>query len=130
MRPFLLLSIRAEQAAADEEHAAFARFLGVEQDDVERRQLGSDDVSDVPGRLDDWSGVVLGGGAFTWSDEPASKSPAQQRAEAGLTLVLDAVVAADFPSSAPATASAPSAATRAASSTAPTPSQSGRCRSR
>ncbi len=97
MRPFLLLSIRAEQAAADEEHAAFARFLDVAHDDVVRRQLGTDDVSDVPGSLDDWSGVVLGGGSFTWSDDPSTKSPAQQRAEAGLTPVLDAVVAADFP---------------------------------
>ena len=35
MKPFLLLSIRAEQAAADDELAAFARFLGVAADGLE-----------------------------------------------------------------------------------------------
>lgn len=97
MRPFLLLSIRAEQAAADDEHAAFARFLGVGADEVERRQLGTDDVGDVAGRLDSWSGILLGGGSFTWSDPAPAKSDAQVRAEADLAAVLDAVVAADSP---------------------------------
>ncbi|WP_148613212.1 glutamine amidotransferase [Nocardioides rubriscoriae] len=97
MRPFLLLSIRAEQAAADDEHAAFARFLEVEPHEVERRHLGVDDVGDVAGRLDDWSGVLLGGGSFTWSDAPETKSAVQHRAERDLTPVLDAVVEADHP---------------------------------
>ena len=97
MRPFLLLSIRAEPAAADDEHAAFARFLDVPQSEVERRLLGTDDVSDVAGRLDDWSGVLLGGGSFTWSDPDEQKSAGQRRAEAALVGVLDAVVEADSP---------------------------------
>ncbi len=97
MRPFLLLSIRAEAAAADDEHAAFVRFLGVEQHEVERRHLGVDDVADVVPRLDDWSGILLGGGSFTWSDAPSAKSAVQRRAEADLTPILDAVVEADAP---------------------------------
>lgn len=97
MRPYLLLSIRAEPTAADDEHAAFARFLGVPLDQVERRLLGRDDVDDVATGLDHWSAVLLGGGSFTWSDDPATKSEAQRRAEADLTPVLDAVVEADFP---------------------------------
>lgn len=97
MRPFLLLSIRAERAAADDEHAAFARFLGVSLADVERRHLGVDDVADVAGRLGDWTGVILGGGAFTWSDDATTKSSSQRRAESDLTGILDAVVAADSP---------------------------------
>jgi len=99
VRPFLLLSIRAESAAADEEHAAFARFLEVDRDDVHRRLLGVDDVADVcaTGGLYAWSGILLGGGPFTWSDAPGTKSTAQVRAEADLAVLLDAVVAADFP---------------------------------
>ncbi|WP_139983363.1 glutamine amidotransferase [Nocardioides litoris] len=97
MRPFLLLSIRAEQVAAEEEHAAFARFLGGDPEAVVRRHLGVDDVSDVPTGLDRWSGVLLGGGSFTWSDDPVGKSEVQRRAEADLWPVLDAVVARDFP---------------------------------
>lgn len=97
MRPFLLLSIRSEPAAADDEHAAFARFLGTTTADLPRRLLGADDVADVATGLDRWSGVILGGGSFTWSDEAASKSPAQVRAETDLAPILDAVVAADHP---------------------------------
>ncbi len=92
MKPFLLLSIRAEPAAAADEHDAFSRFLGVS--DLPRLQLGVDEV-DL--RLEDWSGILLGGGAFTCSDPVESKSPAQVTAERDLARLLDDVVAADFP---------------------------------
>ncbi len=97
MRPFLLLSIRAEQAAADDEYAAFVRCLGVTARDVERVQLGVDRLDQRVGSLDAWSGVLLGGGSFTCSDDPDTKSPAQQRAETDLLPLLDAVVADDVP---------------------------------
>lgn len=92
MKPFLLLSIRAEPAAADDEHDAFSRFLGVS--DLPRLQLGVDAV-DVD--LGEWAGILLGGGAFTFSDPAESKSAAQVKAEADLSSLLDDVVAADFP---------------------------------
>jgi GMP synthase (glutamine-hydrolysing) len=92
VRPFLLLSIRAEPAAAADEHDAFSRFLGVS--DLPRRQLGVDDI-DLD--LGEWAGILLGGGAFTFSDPPESKSPAQLKAEHDLVEILDRVVAADFP---------------------------------
>ena len=65
MRPFLLLSIRAEPEAALEEEAAFRRFLEVGPEDLVRRRLGPERL-DV--RLEEWSGIVLGGGAFTTTD--------------------------------------------------------------
>lgn len=95
MRPFLLLSIRAEKPAADDEYAAFCRFLSVDESGLVRRQLGVDPLDDL--RLDDWSGIILGGGSFTFSDPPESKSPGQRRAEVDLVALLDRVVAADFP---------------------------------
>lgn len=94
MKPFLLLSIRAEQAAAEDEHGAFLRFLGVDQRELRRVQLGLEPL-DV--RLDDWSGILLGGGSFTLSDLESTKSPLQVRAEADLGPLLEAVVTADFP---------------------------------
>ncbi len=94
MKPFLLLSIRAEQVAADDEHDAFGRFLGVGRGGLQRLQLGVDDLDVV---LEDWSGIVLGGGAFTVSDDVATKPATQVRAEADLMSLLDLVVAADFP---------------------------------
>jgi len=95
VKPFLLLSIRAEPAAADDEYAAFRRFLGVDAPDLHRRQLGSEPLGALS--LDDWSGIILGGGSFTYSDPESAKSPAQRRAERDLLGLLDRVVAADLP---------------------------------
>jgi GMP synthase (glutamine-hydrolysing) len=93
--PFLLLSIRDEDDAADEECAAFRRFAGLDEDAMSRirltqRRLGAVDLSR-------WSGIILGGGPFTVSDDVALKSPTQLRVEADLAELLGAVVAADFP---------------------------------
>jgi GMP synthase (glutamine-hydrolysing) len=94
VKPFLLLSIRAEPLAAADEHAAFARGLGVDQDELERRELGAAPVSV---ELDDYAGVLLGGGSFTYSDDPATKSERQLTAERDVRALLDEVVARDFP---------------------------------
>ena len=94
-KPFLLLSIRAEQRAALDEHAAFARFLGVGLDEVHRVELGRSSLPPVT--LDDWAGIILGGGAFTASDPQEAKSEAQLRAERDIARLLDEVVARDFP---------------------------------
>lgn len=94
-KPFLLLSIRSEERAAVDEHAAFARFLGVTLDEVSRVQLGSTALPPID--LDDWAGIVLGGGAFNASDPQESKSAAQVQAESDLAGLLDVVVSRDFP---------------------------------
>ena len=95
MKPFLLLSIRAERPAAEDEYAAFRRFLDVDERGLHRRQLGVDPIGGLS--LDDWSGIILGGGSFTYSDPEEAKAPAQHRAERELVGLLDGVVAADFP---------------------------------
>ena len=119
VKPFLLLSIRAEPEAAAEEQAAFVRCLDVgPRPTLQRRQLGPKTPLDCKLDLDDWSGILLGGGAFTGlrprGDQVARLS---DRAEADLRDLLDDVVAADFPFLGPATASARSARMRAARST-------------
>lgn len=97
MKPFLLLSIRAEPVAADDELKAFLRYLGVGPEWLLRVQLGVDEVAPYIGNLDDYRAIVLGGGSFTFSDPPHVKSRTQLRAEADLLPLLDRVVAADFP---------------------------------
>ncbi len=94
-RPFLLLSIRSEERAAVEEHAAFARFLGVPLEEVHRVLLGPEPLPPVD--LDAWAGIVLGGGAFNASDPAGSKTAGQRQAEADLARLLDEVVARDVP---------------------------------
>lgn len=95
MKPFLLLSIRAEPRAAEEEHAAFARFLDAGPDGLHCVRLGPEPLGPID--LDDWSGILLGGGPFTVSDAEDTKSPEQRRTEADLAALLDVVVAEDFP---------------------------------
>ena len=95
MKPFLLLGIRADDAAADDEYAAFLRFSGVDEGDLrrfrlERRPLGELDLAD-------WSGVILGGGPFNVSDPEDSKSETQRRVEADLHALMTRIVEADFP---------------------------------
>jgi GMP synthase (glutamine-hydrolysing) len=93
--PFLFLGIRPEDDAAEGEYAAFCRYAGLDPSDVRRVRLERDELGHLD--LDDWSGIVLGGGPFNVSDPQGSKSPAQVRTEARLRDLAAQVVAADFP---------------------------------
>jgi len=95
MKPFLFLGTRAEDAAADSEYAAVLRCSGLDESGVRRVRLERDELGDVD--LDDWSGVILGGGPFNKSDPEHTKSPAQRRAEAELHDLATRAVAADKP---------------------------------
>jgi GMP synthase (glutamine-hydrolysing) len=95
VKPFLLLGVRADDAAADDEYAAFLRFSGLDESELRRFRLEKEPLGDV--KLTDWSGVILGGGPFNVSDPPSWKSPVQQRVEADLHRLVSAVVEADYP---------------------------------
>ncbi len=93
--PFLLLSIRGEDAAADDEYQAMMRFAGIDENGMHRirlthRSLGSIDLSE-------WSGVILGGGPYNVSDPPESKDSTQQRVESELSSLIRRIVDRDFP---------------------------------
>jgi len=93
--PFLLLATRAEDRAADEEYAAFRRFGDLAEGELIRHRLEREPLGDL--RLDDYSGVILGGSPFTTSDPKEEKSETQLRVEAELSVLLDEIVARDFP---------------------------------
>ena len=95
MKPFLFLGIRAEDAAADDEYAAVLRCAGLDERDLRRHRLERDELGHVD--LDEWSGIVLGGGPFNISDPASVKSPEQRRAEAEMRALALEAVAADFP---------------------------------
>jgi GMP synthase (glutamine-hydrolysing) len=95
VRPFLLLATRAEDEAADDEYRAFLRATGLSADELRRIRLEAGPLP--PLDLDDWSGVLLGGGPFNSSDPAEEKSPVQHRVEAELRSLLDEVVARDLP---------------------------------
>jgi GMP synthase (glutamine-hydrolysing) len=95
VKPFLFLGIRAQDAAADDEYAAVLRCAGLDERDVRRVRLERDELE--PLDLDDWSGIVVGGGPWNISDPELEKDPAQRRGEARLRALALQVVAADFP---------------------------------
>ena len=95
MKPFLLLAIRADDAAADNEYESFVACAGLHERDLRRHRLEQRPLGNV--ELRDWSGIFLGGGPFNASDPEGSKSPVQRRVEADLRRLFDKVVSADFP---------------------------------
>jgi len=95
VEPFLLLSIRADDAAADNEYESFLTLAGLTEDELRRIRLDQHALGDID--LRDWSGIWVGGGPFNYSDPDEKKSPVHRRVEADLGRLLDAVVNADFP---------------------------------
>jgi GMP synthase (glutamine-hydrolysing) len=95
VRPFVLLSSRAEDLAADDEYAAFLRVTGLPAERLRRIRMEAAPLPSM--NLDDYSGVILGGGPFNSTDPPALKSPVQRRVEHELRLLLDQIVDRDFP---------------------------------
>lgn len=91
----MLLSVRAEDLAADGEYDAFLKLTGLSADQLRRIRLEAGPLPSLD--LDNYSGVFLGGGPFNSSDPPATKSSIQRRVERELRALLDEIVNRDFP---------------------------------
>ena len=94
-KPFLLLSIRGEDEAAEDEYRAMMRFAGLDTAEMRRIRLTHESL----GRIDlaDWSGIVLGGGPYNVSDPAEVKSATQRRVESELLELIGCIVDHDFP---------------------------------
>jgi GMP synthase (glutamine-hydrolysing) len=95
VKPFLFLGTRAEDDVARQEYDAVLAGCGLRADELVRVRLEAGPLGEVD--LDDWSGIILGGGPYNMSDPEDAKSPAQRRAEAELMALAARVVAADVP---------------------------------
>jgi GMP synthase (glutamine-hydrolysing) len=95
VRPFLLLSSRAEDEAADDEYAAILRASGLDTEHLHRIRMEEQPLPPID--LDDYAGVLVGGSPFNSSDPEELKSAVQHRVEAELRGLLDEIVARDFP---------------------------------
>jgi GMP synthase (glutamine-hydrolysing) len=95
VRPFLLLSSRAEDVAAEDEYAAFLRCTGLSGSQLHRIRMEAAPLPELD--LDAYSGVLIGGGPFNSSDPPDLKSSVQHRVEREMALLLDRIVDRDFP---------------------------------
>jgi GMP synthase (glutamine-hydrolysing) len=93
--PFLFLSIRAEQAAADDEYRAMMRFAGLDEAGLPRIRLTEEALPAID--FADWSGIILGGGPYNVSDDDDEKSATQRRVESEVLPLIKAIVDRDFP---------------------------------
>lgn len=96
MKRFLLLQLRPETAAADDEYAAFLRLGGLAPERVRRVRL---EREALPEGLDlaDHAGVIVGGGPGCVSDPPGKKSAAEARIEAACLSLMPEIVSRDVP---------------------------------
>lgn len=95
MSRFLVLQLRPEDEAADEEFGAMLDRGGLASDQVHRIRL--DQVA-LPGlRLDDYAGVIVGGGPGCVSDPAETKDPLEARIEADVLNLMPEILARDMP---------------------------------
>lgn len=96
MSRFLILQLRPETEASDDEFAAVLRKGGLEPAQVHRIRL---DREALPGDLDprDYAGVIVGGGPGCVSDAPEKKTSDEARIEAACLSLMPAITRHDVP---------------------------------
>lgn len=96
MKPFLILQLRPETEAADDEFAAILAKGRLTADRTHRIRL---DQQDLPAdlSLDAYAGVIVGGGPGCVSDAPEDKDPTEARIEAACLSLMPEFTARDMP---------------------------------
>jgi GMP synthase (glutamine-hydrolysing) len=95
-KPFLILQLRPETEAADDEYAAILRKGGLEAAQTHRIRLDQQDLPDDL-RLADYAGVIVGGGPGCVSDAPEDKTPQEARIEAAVLSLMPRITGEDIP---------------------------------
>ena len=96
MKRFLILQLRPEDDAADDELASILGKCGLAPERVHRIRL---DREDLPPGLDvtGYAGVIVGGGPGCVSDPPEKKSPMEARIEAAIMGLMPQITGSDHP---------------------------------
>lgn len=95
MKPFLLLATRPEDEAADDEYAGFLAAGGLTSSQLTRVRLEAGPMPDID--FANFSGIIVGGSPFNASDPEDEKTAVQRRVEQEFSLLIDRVLAEDFP---------------------------------
>ena len=96
MKPFLVLQLRPEAEAADDEYAAMLQKGALRPEDTHRIRLDIDPLPDDLD-LDDFSGVIVGGGPGCVSDPLSEKDPVERRIEEAVFSLMPEVTSRDIP---------------------------------
>ncbi|MGQ7844883.1 glutamine amidotransferase [Granulosicoccus sp. 3-233] len=96
MKPFLILQLRPETAASDDEFNAILDKGGLSVEQARRIRLDQEylpqDLS-----LDDYSGVIVGGGPGCVSDAEHGKSAMDKQIESAVLGLMPQITETDFP---------------------------------
>lgn len=95
-KPFLILQLRPETEASDDEYAAILRKGGLRADQTHRIRL---DQEDLPADLNlmDYSGVIVGGGPGCVSDSPEDKTAVEAKIENAVLSLMPEITQSDLP---------------------------------
>ena len=96
MKPFLILQLRPEDEAADDEFAAILKKGALNAADVRRIRLDQQSLPDDL-NLDDFSGVIVGGGPGCVSDPADQKDPTEARIETQILGLMPEITSRDLP---------------------------------
>lgn len=96
MKPFLILQLRPETEAADDEYLAILEKGGLSSHETHRIRL---DCEEIPAdlSLDDYSGVIVGGGPGCVSDAPEDKTEIEAKIENAVLGMMPEITKRDFP---------------------------------
>lgn len=96
MKPFLILQLRPETDASDDEYASILRRCGLKPEQTHRIRL---DQEDIPAELDvaDYSGVIVGGGPGCVSDAPEQKTLMEAKIENQMLALMPQITERDHP---------------------------------
>lgn len=96
MKPFLILQLRPETEASDDEFQAILTKGGLHAGDVVRIRLDQQDLPDDL-RLDDYAGVIVGGGPGCVSDSADQKTPVEAKIETAVMSLMPEITSRDIP---------------------------------
>ncbi len=96
MKPFLVLQLRPETEASDDEYEAILEKGDLDAAETLRIRL---DQQPIPKGLElqDYSGVIVGGGPGCVSDPPDKKSRVEQQIEDAIFGIMPQITDRDFP---------------------------------
>ncbi|MGI9351430.1 MAG: glutamine amidotransferase [Rhizobiaceae bacterium] len=96
MKPFLILQLRPETEASDDEYEAILDKGGLSPAETFRVRLDQEAVPDHF-KLDDFAGVIVGGGPGCVSDAENKKSATDKQIEDAVFALMPEITQTDFP---------------------------------
>lgn len=96
MKPFLVLQLRPETEASENEFTAFLEKGGLSVSETHRIRLDQEPIPDGLS-LDGYAGVIVGGGPGCVSDAEDKKTPVERSIEASVLGLMPAITEHDIP---------------------------------